>query len=144
MKFIKMIIVIFISGLAIYILPPLYFYLEKNPENFYSIIDKSDRIVITYKNIDKEILYESQNIEEIQSFKSVLHFDKQVEFFLPSCRGKVGISFYSKDKRLVRMAYLSNSHVRINGIRELGYIGIKHNDLLEEWFSDRNITMFKK
>jgi len=144
-KLFKVLLGVFLSLVLIvvlfYIGMPVYFYLKQDPKKLYSAIDTTNKIVVTRNNVDTRIIYHSDNIFDIRSFKRSLHVEKQIEYSFPACRGELGISLYKDGQRTARIAYLQNSHIRVDDMPDVGYIAITSDDSLKKWFFDRNISV---
>ena len=123
------------------ILVPIYFYLKKDIKKLYLAIDNANKIIVTRYNDDDKMIYYSDNNFDIKSFRKSLKVEKNIEYSFPACRGELGINLYKDKKRIARIAYLSNNHIRVDDIEEVGYISITDNKLLEKWFHDRNISI---
>jgi len=142
-KTFKIVLVLFSSiilvGIVLSLAVPIYIYFTIKPEELYSLIENTNKIVITKKNIDKNVIYTSTNIEDIQSFKASLNLEKKIEWSISSCRGVLGINLYNNEQRISRIAYLTNSHIRDE---KVGYITIQNKKVIEKWFHDRNISTY--
>ena len=124
------------------VVPTFYFYFKQDPEKLYAAIDNSNKIVITKVTPPTGPLeiFESNNIVDIQSFKQSLKLEKNIEFSHSSCRGYLFIDLFNNDNHIARIAYLHDS-IRVDDITDVGTLSITDEDLLNHWFSERNITI---
>ena len=141
----KMASVIAVSAVALFAVTLVgvsaYIYFRQDPQVIGNAIARADTIVVTRRNNDKKVLYRSDDSRDIQAFRNHLKLQKHLEFSIPECMGKVGISLYTGGRRIVRIALLPNGHIREDEMKGLNYYTVADPALLNAWLQERNISL---
>lgn len=118
-----------------------YIYFRQDPKVIDHAIARADTIVVTRRNNDQRVLYRSDDSRDIQAFRNHLRLQKHLEFSIPECMGKAGISLYAGTRRIARIALLPNGHIREDEMKGVNYYTVADPALLNAWLQERNISL---
>ncbi len=118
-----------------------YIYFKQDPRVIDNALARADTIVVTGRNNDKRVLYRSDDSRDIGAFRKRLKLQKHLEFSIPECRGKLGISLYSGGRRIARLALLPNGHIREDEMKGVNYYTVADPAALNAWLAERNIPV---